>query len=381
MHIILDDNDQHLKFAPLSLTRPIGNIRMGIFTNDERYQQFLPNAKISFATEDYIQSVFPLALESDNIWVNAAVIPDKQFIQALINLETNAALYQNGVFLAGRNHQKSFENKHIFSGDVTLLCERWHLFQWNDKVLRSDFKLIQKSSAELSISNRLIGGPEHLFIHPSAKVEGAIINVNEGPVYIGSNAEIMEGALIRGPLALCEEATIKMGAKIYGATTIGPHCKVGGEINNVIFQSYSNKGHDGFLGNSVIGEWCNLGADTNTSNLKNNYGAVKAYDYREQKMAVTGLQFMGLMMGDHAKAGINTMFNTASVVGVAANVFNAGFPPKFIPDFAWGGFDDTLYNFDKAIEAAENMMSRRKVTLSKSYAEMLLHLYNQRKQN
>lgn len=282
MQIILDDNDQHLTFAPLSLTRPIGNLRMGIFTNDERYKQFLPATKVSFATEDYIQSVFPLELASDNIWVNAAVIPNKQFIDAIINLESNTALYQNGVFLAGRNHQKSFEQKKTFSDDITLLTERWHLFQWNDKVLRADFELIQKTSATLSNSNKLIGNADQIFVHPSAKVEGAIINVNEGPVYIGPNAEIMEGTLVRGSLALCEGATLKMGAKIYGATTIGPHCKVGGEINNVIFQSYSNKGHDGFLGNTVIGEWCNLGADTNTSNLKNNYGMVKAYDYRQK---------------------------------------------------------------------------------------------------
>jgi UDP-N-acetylglucosamine diphosphorylase/glucosamine-1-phosphate N-acetyltransferase len=378
MQIILDDNDQHLTFAPLSLTRPIGNLRMGIFTNDERYKQFLPAAKVSFATEDYIQSVFPLELASDNIWVNAAVIPNKQFIDAIINLESNTALYQNGVFLAGRNHQKSFEQKKTFSDDITLLTERWHLFQWNDKVLRADFELIQKTSATLSNSNKLIGNADQIFVHPSAKVEGAIINVNEGPVYIGPNAEIMEGTLVRGSLALCEGATLKMGAKIYGATTIGPHCKVGGEINNVIFQSYSNKGHDGFLGNTVIGEWCNLGADTNTSNLKNNYGMVKAYDYRQKKLAATGVQFMGLMMGDHAKAGINTMFNTATVVGVAANVFNAGFPPKFIPDFAWGGFDDTLYDFDKAMEAAENMMQRRNAPLSESYKAMLFHLFKQR---
>ena len=379
MHIILDDNDQHLTFAPLSLTRPIGNLRMGIFTNDERYKQLLPAAKVSFATEDYIQSVFPLELASDNIWVNAAVIPNKQFIDAIINLESTTALYQNGVFLAGRNHQKLFEQKKAFSGDITLLTERWHLFQWNDKVLRADFELIPKTTATLSNSNKLIGNADQIFVHPSAKVEGAIINVNEGPVYIGPNAEIMEGTLVRGPLALCDDATLKMGAKIYGATTIGPHCKVGGEINNVIFQSYSNKGHDGFLGNTVIGECCNLGADTNTSNLKNNYGTVKAFDYLEKKLAATGVQFMGLMMGDHAKAGINTMFNTATVVGVAANVFNAGFPPKFIPDFAWGGFDDTLYDFDKAMEAAENMMQRRNVPLSESYKAMLFHLFKQRK--
>lgn len=379
MHIILDDTNQHLTFAPLSLTRPVGNIRMGIFTNDERYKQFLPDANISFETEDYIQSVFPLALESDNIWVNAAVIPDEHFIQVLKNLDINTALYQNGIFLAGRNSKKSFEQKKTFSGDITILTKRWHLFQLNDKVLRADFDLITQASAVLSSSNQLFGNTENLFVHPDAKVEGAIINVNEGPVYIGPNTEIMEGALIRGSFALCEGATLKLGAKVYGASTIGPHCKVGGEINNVIFQSYSNKGHDGFLGNSIIGEWCNLGADTNTSNLKNNYGNVKTYDYHQEKLVSTDVQFMGLMIGDHSKSGINTMFNTATVAGVAANVFNAGFPPKFIPDFSWGGFDETIYDFDKAMEAAENMMSRRTVDLTEDYKKMLYHLYCQRK--
>ena len=241
----------------------------------------------------------------------------------------------------------------------------WDIFRLNGEVLQSDFVRLTdgKTSAKLNDTNVLIG--DEIFLEEGVAVNGAILNADKGPIYLGKDAEIMEGVTIRGPFSLGDHAVVKMGAKIYGPTTIGPYCKVGGEISNSILQAYSNKGHDGFLGNSVIGEWCNLGADTNSSNLKNNYGEVRVWDYEEAKSISTGLQFCGLIMGDHSKSGINTMFNTGTVVGVCANIFGAQFPPKFIPSFLWGGSGQwDLFKMEKAIEVAEKMMSRRQVTFS-----------------
>jgi UDP-N-acetylglucosamine diphosphorylase/glucosamine-1-phosphate N-acetyltransferase len=248
--------------------------------------------------------------------------------------------------------------------ELIVLENRWDLFQLNGSVLKADFDLLTvgRKSQTLSTSNTVIGDPSLIFLEEGASVEACILNTKEGPIYVGKNAEIMEGSVVRGPLALCESAGLKLATKVYGPTTLGPHCKVGGEVNNVIFQAYSNKGHDGFLGNSVVGEWCNLGADTNSSNLKNNYSNVSAYSYETQKIEKTDVQFMGLIMGDHSKCGINTMFNTATVVGVSANIYGADFPDKMIESFVWGGASGFVpFKLDKAIEVAQAMMARRKV--------------------
>jgi UDP-N-acetylglucosamine diphosphorylase/glucosamine-1-phosphate N-acetyltransferase len=373
MKINLDDNGLHLRMAPLTLTRPVGNLRMGIFTNDERWKLFLPDVEIGFLTENYLSKKFNSIQKG--IRVNASIIPNEDVVAAIMHLEENTALYLNNLFLAENGVALS---KVQFKGETPVILEyRWDLYQKNDVVLKADFELITsgRKSQIISQSNTIIGSSDLIFLEEGAKVEASILNTTTGPIYIGKDAEIMEGSIVRGPLAMCEHSALKLGTKIYGATTLGPHCKVGGEVNNSVFQAYSNKGHEGFVGNSVIGEWCNLGADTNTSNLKNNYGNVSTYSYESQKEVKTDVQFMGLSMGDHSKCGINTMFNTATVVGVSCNIYGADFPPKFIPSFSWGGSAGFVpFKLDKAIEYANNMMERRGLKLSEQEAEIFRHL-------
>jgi UDP-N-acetylglucosamine diphosphorylase/glucosamine-1-phosphate N-acetyltransferase len=376
MKINLNDYGLHLRFAPLSLTRPIGNLRMGIFTNDERWRAYLAafnvgsTVEIGFSTEKYLQGKFPQV--ENAIEVNAALIPNEEVVAAVLQLEEDSTLLVGNTWIAKSG---AGTKKIMFMGAEPIGLEhRWDLFQKNEAVLVQDFQLItaNRISEKLSKTNTLIGNSSFLFIESGAKVEASILNTSTGPIYIGKDAEIMEGSVVRGPLAMCEYSALKLGTKVYGASTLGPHCKVGGEINNVVMQAYSNKGHEGFLGNSVIGEWCNLGADTNTSNLKNNYGAVSTYSYETKKEEKTNLQFMGLTMGDHSKCGINTMFNTATVVGVSCNIYGGDFPAKFIPSFSWGGSAGLVpFKFDKAVEYANNMMNRRGLALSNEEVEIL----------
>jgi UDP-N-acetylglucosamine diphosphorylase/glucosamine-1-phosphate N-acetyltransferase len=375
MKIVLHDNGLHLRFAPLTLTRPVGDLRIGGMTNVERWKLVAPGAEIYFETEAYLQGVFP-ATDNPDLIINAALIPNEEVAAVILNLQENEILFNGEMWLAKRGDASI---KVQYKGESALvLQERWDIFQLNGAAIEADFALLTagRTSQELSETNVLIGPEENLFLEEGATVEGAIINVKSGPVYIAKDAEIMEGALVRGPLMLNEGSALKMGAKVYGPTTLGPHCKVGGEVNNVVFQGFSNKGHDGFLGNSVIGEWCNLGADSNSSNLKNNYGMVSTYSYEEQEEVETNVQFMGLIMGDHSKCGINSMFNTATVVGVSCNVFGADFPDKFIPSFSWGGADGFVtFRVDKAIEYANNMMARRGKELNEAEVSILRHIY------
>jgi UDP-N-acetylglucosamine diphosphorylase/glucosamine-1-phosphate N-acetyltransferase len=374
MKIVLSDNGLHLRFAPLSLTRPIGDLRIGILTNTERWKLLVPTAEIYFETETYLKKKFP-STEKADIHINAALIPSEEVAVAIVNLTENEQLVFNDKWLATKGEGTTIVK---FVGEEPLiLSERWHIYQKNDRALRSDFQLISagRKSANLSNSNTIIGDPAFIFVEEGAEVEAAILNTNTGPIYIGKNAEIMEGSIVRGPLAMCESSALKLGSKIYGATTLGPHCKVGGEVSNAVFQAFSNKGHDGFLGNALIGEWCNLGADTNTSNLKNNYGNVSTYSYVTKEEIKTDIQFMGVCMGDHSKCGINTMFNTATVVGVSSNIYGAGFPAKFVPSFTWGGAEDPVpFRFDKAVEYANNMMIRRGLSLSEDEIAILKHI-------
>jgi UDP-N-acetylglucosamine diphosphorylase/glucosamine-1-phosphate N-acetyltransferase len=376
MKINLNDNGLHLRFAPLSLTRPVGNLRMGIFTNDERWRAYLAafnvgsTVELGYSTEKYLQGKFPKV--ENAIEVNATLIPNEEVVAAVLQLEEDSTLLVGNTWIAKSG---AGTKKITFMGVEPIGLEhRWDLFQKNEAVLVQDFQLItaNRISEKLSKTNTLIGNSSLLFIEPGAKVEASILNTTTGPIYIGKDAEIMEGSVVRGPLAMCEHSALKLGTKVYGASTLGPHCKVGGEINNVVMQAYSNKGHEGFLGNSVIGEWCNLGADTNTSNLKNNYGPVSTYSYDTKKEEKTNVQFMGLTMGDHSKCGINTMFNTATVVGVSCNIYGGDFPAKFIPSFSWGGSAGLVpFKFDKAVEYANNMMNRRGLALSNEEVEIL----------
>jgi UDP-N-acetylglucosamine diphosphorylase/glucosamine-1-phosphate N-acetyltransferase len=380
MPCVFHDTDLHLKFAPLSLTKPISELHMGILTNTDRWLKLLgTNQACQFATQAHLHAKFPaFSEEESSLHINAAVIPSKGLADEVLRLQENEELRSSGEWVARKGVFKNgMEVIEAQSLPTLVLKNIWHLFQFNDKVLTFDFELITKerTSAPIAESNTIIGNKNRIFLEPGAKVEASVLNTNSGPIYIGKNAEIMEGSLVRGGLALLADACLKMGTKIYGASTVGPHCKVGGEISNVIFQAYSNKGHDGFLGNSLIGEWCNLGADTNSSNLKNNYSSVRVYSYATKQFEQTNLQFLGLIMGDHSKSGINTMFNTASVVGVSANVFGAEFPPKYIPSFAWGGSTPMVFEFEKACEAAENMMKRRNIQFTQADKTILKYLF------
>ncbi len=363
MKIQLHDNNLHLEFAPLSLTKPVALLRMGILTFEERWEENFPEAEFCFATEKYLQVKYPLQKDWD-LSLPANVIPNEDYVSVLNSMEDNTALYQGDTWLGMKGTGATILQ---YTGqEVVTITKRWHLFQKNDKAIKSDFELITAgiNSELLPNTVTVIGDPRLVFLEEGAKAEACVLNTTEGPIYIGEKAEIMEGSMVRGPFALCDNSTVKMGAKIYGATTIGPHCKVGGEVGNSILQAYSNKGHDGYMGNSLIGEWCNLGADTNTSNLKNNYSNIRTYSYVSQKEEQTDTQFMGVTMGDHSKCGINTMFNTATVIGVSCNIYGGNFPQKFIPSFSWGGEEFVPFDFDKACDAANAMMIRRGVELS-----------------
>ncbi|HRO76090.1 MAG TPA: putative sugar nucleotidyl transferase [Crocinitomicaceae bacterium] len=362
MNYILSDNGLHLRFAPLTLTRPLGTVRIGIMTNEERIKLFDKTATIYFETESYLTTKFPAKNNAqDDIVINAQVILTATLMNAISQLNADETLVHNDTWIA----KKGVGAKSIqFNDTVLIINQRWEIFQKNDVALEFDFEWITKgrTTQQISATNTVIGNINRIFLEEGASVEASILNTTSGSIYLAKNAEIMEGSVVRGGLALGESAALKLATKVYGATTLGQHCKVGGEVNNVVFQAYSNKGHDGFLGNALIGEWCNLGADTNCSNLKNNYSNVTTYSYETQQQEKTNVQFMGLVMGDHSKCGINTMFNTATVCGVSCNVYGGDFPPKFIPSFSWGGSDGfEKFTLEKAIQAAQAMMNRRHI--------------------
>ena len=377
LRINLNDRSSHLKLAPHSLTKPSGFLRCGILTNVERYKLLSPEIQVGFHTAPYLEAHFPALNEA--IDVNASIIPSPDFIRALNSLNPSEYLSYNGVILA--TYVEANKEVTYTGTPIIQVINRWDLFKLNGQVLALDFDLMtsHKKSQALPSTCTLIGNPDLLFIEEGAIVQAATLNVTSGPIYIGPNSEIMEGSLIRGPFALCENAQIKMGAKIYGATTIGPYCKVGGEINNVIFESYSNKSHDGFLGNGYISSWCNIGADTNASNLMNNYGIVDVHDYETGKTTSSGEQFVGLHMGDHSKCGINTMFNTGTALGVGCNVYGPGFFKKHIPSFSFGEPTRLFpYRLDKALEGIESMMTRRGKNLSEGELHILRYIHTNR---
>ncbi len=371
MRLLISDDGKLLDFAPLTLTRPVSELRIGLLTIRERWENYLQPELLGYETASYLSVKYPPI--NAEITVNATALPTRELINEIIHLSDGQMLMSGSDWIAKKGNavnQIEAKNKPVF------LKKRWDLFKYNGDMLRNDFELITagRTSEFLSATNTVIGDKDKIFVEEGASIEAAILNVKDGPIYIGKAAEVMEGAIIRGPFGLLDHATIKMGAKMYGDTTIGPYCKVGGEIGNSIFYGFSNKGHDGYVGNSLIGEWCNLGADTNTSNLKNNYGRVKTFDYNQKKLVQTDVTFMGLSMGDHSKTSINTMFNTASTTGVFVNVFQAGFPDKFLPSFSWGQAD-IIYDFDKAVDAANAMMERRSRFLSEEEIEIFRHLY------
>jgi len=386
-NIILFDSSVRDQLLPLTFTKPVAELRIGITTIKEKWQIALDNS-YSYKTQDYLSGKFPIQTSDVNICINGAVIPNKALVDAITRLSLGEAIVKDEILIAcciNKDLINNFSEKNLaqnlilktFTADFISIKNVWDIFALNTEVLEADFNILSsgKQSAAISSSNQVIN-KNNIFIEAGAKVECATLNADTGPIYISKDAEVMEGATIRGPFALGEKAVVKMGAKIYGATTIGPHSKVGGELNNVVIQGYSNKAHDGFLGNSVIGEWCNLGADTNCSNLKNNYSNVKVWNYPTASFENSERQFCGLIMGDHSKTGINTMFNTGTVVGVCSNIFNAGFPDKFIPSFSWGssqGFE--TFKLEKAKEVAENVYKRRGLIFKETDYNIFKHIF------
>ncbi|MBB6112636.1 UDP-N-acetylglucosamine diphosphorylase/glucosamine-1-phosphate N-acetyltransferase [Mucilaginibacter lappiensis] len=368
MSIILFDDNARQTLLPLTYTRPVADLRIGILTIAEKWAKYL-NTHHSFYTADYLQTKYPAKIGTDNLFINGAVCPDDNLLEAIDKLQTGQALKYNGQLLAVRLNQTDavnfkpeteFHNVVNYSNLFVAIRYPEDIFRKNDIELRKDFRLLTKgrSSAAVSPTNVIIGND--FFAEEGAVAECSTFNTTNGPIYLSNNTEVWEGTHIRGAFAICEHSQVKMGTKIYGATTVGPYSRVGGEINNAVIWGYSSKGHEGYLGNSVLGEWCNIGADSNNSNLKNNYAEVKLWDYTSQDFRKTGLQFCGLIMADHAKCSINTMFNTGSVVGVGANVFGAGFPRNFVPDFSWGGAAGLeVYVLNKMLETAQKVFERR----------------------
>ena len=383
MNFVLFDEEAVWKnFLPLTFTRPVSELRIGILTIREKWEQAL-GTECSYHTQDYLSRKFPLKAGKESVFINSHFLPGRELTAAISRLQPGKALYAKNQLIAfgvsGMNagNVNAYE-KADFSGNVFSIHNPWDLFVKNAEALAMDFEMLSggRPSAPISDTVTVIGSRERVFIEEGAVAEACILNTTGGPVYLGKNSEVMEGAAIRGPFALGEGSVVKMNAKIYGATTIGPHCKMGGEISNSVVFGYSNKAHDGFLGNSVIGEWCNLGADTNNSNLKNNYANVKLYSYSDSKPVDTGLQFCGLIMGDHSKSGINTMFNTGTVAGVGCNIFGGGFPPVMIPSFSWGGSEGfAIHNLEKFFETAAKVYERRGIKFSDQEKTLLRSVF------
>ena len=384
MNYILFDGPYRDNLLPFTYTKPVADLRIGILTIREKWELFLKTTTTTF-TEDYLSEKYPMVELENNVMINASVIPSKDLVEQIKSLKHNQAIFYNEVLIAFFSLSDvetiDFElfYKINLNEEPIIIKNTWDIFSNNGIALQRDYEKITEGRKSLPIPDSVnVVNPEQIFIEEGATLNFVTINASKGPVYIGKNSEIMEGSIIRGPLALCEGAVLKLGTKIYGPTTVGPYSKVGGEVNNSVISGYSNKGHDGFLGNSVIGEWCNLGADTNTSNLKNNYAEVRLWDYESGRFASTGLQFCGLMMGDHSKCAINTMFNTGTVVGVCANIFGSGFPRNFIPSFSWGGSQGfTTYLTSKAFEVAKIVMSRRNIEFTEQDEYILTTIFNQ----
>lgn len=368
---------------PLTLTRPIGALRPGIFTMQQAWST-RSGQSVSFKTDECLHDLFPPLEQRAERLVYAGLLCTDELVGRVMDLKHGQVLTANGRPIACCSDNISGDEldqdqigdkwEQVEVGHHVIRIDHpWHIFQHCAQAIEVDLQLIvgKRTTQNLSASNIVIGDPGLIFLEEGAEIEACTLNTINGPIYLGKDSTVMEGCNIRGPFALGEKAQLKMGARIYGACSLA-ECRVGGEVNNSVILGYSNKGHDGFLGNSVLGEWCNLGADTNNSNLKNNYGEVRVYSYGEDRMKGTGLQFCGLIMGDHSKAGINTMFNTGTVVGVCANVFGGGFPPKHIPSFAWGGADGFVpYEMEKALTTAHNVMGRRDVHMGPEHIALL----------
>lgn len=384
-YILFDEFITRKNMLPLTFVRPIAEIRFGILTMREKWEYHL-KSKTSTLTENYLLSKYPIIEEDENVLINSSFHPDAEMVKMIKKLKPNQALVHGDHIIAMYVYRAGMESAEgeredlemtEYQGSPLKLNFPWDIFSYNDQAIKHDFPIVTKGKKSAGFGKGThVVAPENVFVEEGAKISHAVINATDSFVYIGKDAEIMEGALIRGSFALCNNSVVKMGARIYGSTTIGPWSKVGGELDNVVFFGYSNKAHGGFIGNAVIAEWCNLGSDTNCSNLKNNYDLVKVWNYNDQRFVDSGLQFVGVIMGDHSKTGINTMLNTGTVVGVSANIFGAGFPRAFIPSFSWGGAAGfTPFLFAKAVEVAERMFRRRNRVFDETEKAILKSVY------
>lgn len=384
MNYILFDGDARVSLLPFTYTRPVADIRIGILTIREKWEKYLSNTTTTI-TEEYLEAKYPMVELGENVLINASFLPTKRLVEQVTNLSKNQAIFKGEEVIAffTSDTQEDVDFKSYdqieFQEELLQIKNTWDIFSLNDLAIQADFDLITQEQTSQPIPEGVqVIKKENIFIEEGAIVLLSSLNASNGPIYIGKNAEIMEGCSVRGPLAMCENSVLKMGTKVYGATTLGPFCKVGGEIKNSVLFGYSSKGHEGFLGDSVVGEWCNIGADTNTSNLKNNYAEVKLWNYQMEKFTKTGLQFCGLMMGDHSKCAINTMFNTGTVVGVSTNIFGSGFPRNFVPSYSWGGAASfSTYQLKKVIEVARVVMKRRDIFLSEVDENILQHVFDE----
>jgi UDP-N-acetylglucosamine diphosphorylase/glucosamine-1-phosphate N-acetyltransferase len=388
MNYILFDSDVRNSLLPFTYTRPVADIRIGVLTIREKWEKFLGFTTTTI-TEEYLENKYPMVELDKNILINASFLPSKNLVKQVSNLSNNQAIFKDeqviAFFTSDTQEHVDFDSYEQleFKEEVLQIKNTWDIFSLNDKAIKADFDLLTEGRTSQPIPNGVHTiQEENIFIEKGAIISYSSLNASKGPIYIGKDSEIMEGSLVRGPFALGENSILKMGTKVYGATSVGPFCKVGGEVNNSVLFGYSNKGHEGFLGNSVLGEWCNIGADSNTSNLKNNYAEVKLWNYQEERFTNTGLQFCGLMMGDHSKCGINTMFNTGTVIGVSANVFGSGFPRNFVSSFSWGGAAGfTTYQIKKVFEVAKVVMKRRGIELTETDKKILLHVFDETSKN
>ena len=384
MAIILFDTEKSKGLYPLTLNKALALLRCGIFSIKERWEN-LTGKQVFIHTFSYLQLLYEKIPQGEHIWIDASVFPDEALMQKILLLDIHECICDEEGFIAGKNaipvHDfnasmpESFFSSRIIFSSVKRLSKPWQIFQWNDEMIRRDFAFIQnnKKSQVISSSNK-ITNTENIFSDEGAVMEHACINASAGPVYIGKNAVVMEGAMLRGPLAICEGAVIKMGAAIYGGTTIGPYCTAGAEIKNSVISAYSNKGHHGYLGDSVIGEWCNLGAGTSNSNVKNTAGEIEVWNEMNRQFENAGKK-CGVMMGDYCFTAINTSINSGSVAGIGCNIFGEGFIPKIIPSFSWGFKTQEVYEVSKLITHIANWKQMKGHVLSKQEEDILKYIF------
>ncbi len=382
MNYILFDGVVRNALLPFTYTKPVADLRIGILTIREKWEKYLGYTTTTL-TEEYLEEKYPMVEMEQNIMISASYLPSELLVNKIKNLKENQAIFKDNEVIAFFTTESQDEvnfdayDQIEFNEPILQICNTWDLFSLNDKALKADFELITEGRKSQPIPEGVhYLNKEDIFIEEGAEVLFSTLNASTGPIYIGKDALIMEGSVVRGPFSLGNDSVLKMSSKIYGATTVGPNCTVGGEVKNSILMSYSNKGHEGYLGDSVLGEWCNIGADSNNSNLKNNYAEVKLWSYETERFAKTGLQFCGLMMGDHSKCAINTMFNTGTVVGVSANIYGSNFPRNFIPSFSWGGAAGfSTYQINKATETANLVFQRKGLDFDKKEERILQHVF------